>query len=408
MRILLLLDHFGAGGAQEIVIEILQGLASNKEISLEIASLFAGDACVDRIAATGARVHRLETGLPYRPWTAPDPRVTLRLARLLKKGAFDAVHANLYAAPVHLYFARLLAGKRPRIYNSLYAQRAHLPGYVFLSYRFLKRTTDYFVAHGTTLIRDMIGINVAPETIACIPVGIRPIVAATPTETAQWRAQFGIADDQEIVISIARLHPQRHVHRIVTGFAIFVAKNPDTRARLVIVGDGEQRRELEDLVVANNLGKRVIFTGHCGNLSAMLSSASIYAGLEIQGDLSIAPLQGLSVGIPCVALDFECRRRVTEHDLSDANLCLVEPNEAGFANALQRVFESPELRKRLADHGRNVVLHKRLVASMVAGYELLYKGGHPGRDIVFNEWNAAPGNKNGGTSNSRRADSVRR
>jgi len=116
----------------------------------------------------------------------------------------------------------------------------------------------------------------------------------------------------------------------------------------------------------------------------------------------------LSVGIPCVALDFECRRRVTEHDLSDANLCLVEPNEAGFANALQRVFESPELRKRLADHGRNVVLHKRLVASMVAGYELLYKGGHPGRDIVFNEWNAAPGNKNGGTSNSRRADSVRR
>lgn len=386
MRVLLLIDHFGAGGAQEIVIEILRGLSPDKEISLEVASLFKGDACADRIAATGVTVHRLETGLPYRPWAIPDPRVTLRLARLLKRGAYDAVHVHLYAAPLHLYFACLISGKRPRIFNTIHAQRAHLPSYVFPLLRPLRSSTDYFVAEARTSIADLRSIGVSSEKLVYIPIGIRPITVANPAEIAKWRTSLGIAQDAEVIISIARLHPQRQVHRIIEGFAIFVSRNPGANALLVIVGDGEQRGELENLVAQHDLKKHVIFVGHCDNLPVLLGSSSIYAGLEIQRDLSIAPLQGLSVGVPCVALDFEARRRVTQNDLSEANLCLVEPNEIGFADSLQRVFQSHDLRKYLAKHGQNVVLRDRLVSTMVTGYESLYKGGHPGRDVVCREF----------------------
>jgi glycosyltransferase involved in cell wall biosynthesis len=142
---------------------------------------------------------------------------------------------------------------------------------------------------------------------------------------------------------------------------------------LVIVGDGEQRGELESLTRTLNVEQRVRFTGHCDNLPALLGAALIYAGIEIQGDLSIAPLQALSVGVPCVALDFESRRRVTEEDLSDINLCLVEPTEVGFAAALGRVFGSSRLVRHLVDHGQDVVSRRRTVRSMFDGYEQLYK-----------------------------------
>ncbi len=382
MRILQLIDHFGAGGAQEIVIEILRGLGSKGTFDFEIAHLFPGDACTNRILATGVKVHNLQTGLPYRPWAVPDPRITWRLAHVLKNGKYDAVHVHLYAAPLHLYAALALAKCRPNVYNTIHAQRAHLPAYVFPALKLLRNSTRFFVAEVTASIADLRSIGVPVDRLAYVPIGIRPISAPSPADVLRWRARYDIPADAQVVLSIARLHAQRQIDRIISGFANYLAGERNTLAVLVIVGDGEERGKLEALAVSLGIAERVRFTGHSDYLPVLLGAASIYAGIEIQGDLSIAPLQALSMGVPCVALDFEARRRVTEQDLNEVNLCLVEPNESGFGTALGRVFGSPQLARKLIDHGRNVVLHRRTVASMIDGYEQLYAGGHPGQITV--------------------------
>jgi glycosyltransferase involved in cell wall biosynthesis len=380
-RILQLIDHLGAGGAQEIVVELLRGDYGHR-VEFEVASLFPGEECVARVEAAGARVHRLQSGLPYRPWAVPDPRLTARLARLLRAGRFDAVHVHLYAAPLHLRAACAFSGKAPRIFNTIHAQRIHLPPYVFPSIRLLHRATDFFVAECLSSIEDLRRVGVPKDRIAYIPIGIRALSDSPRDHVAAWRESHRIPEDARLLVSVARLHSQRHIDRMIRGFASFVSRDPSTKAMFVIVGDGEQRAELEALVARLGVGGRVRFTGHSDKLSVVLSSAAIYSGLEIQGDLSIAPLQAISLGIPCVALDFEARRRVTEAGLSDRNLCLVEPDEAGFGAALQRVFGSEELRQLLARHGRRVVLEQRGIEAMVEGYRLLYAAGHPGLNTV--------------------------
>lgn len=382
MRILQLIDHFGAGGAQEIVIELLRGLRSMADFDIEIASLFQGEACADRIRATGVKVHRLQTRLPYRPWSVPDPRVTWRLARLIERGNFDAVHVHLYAAPLHLYAACSLVKRWPRIYNTVHAQRAHLPRYVFPALRLVRPKTDFFVAEAITSIDDLRGIGIAPSNLAYVPIGIRPVCAPNSADVLRWRTAQRIPSGALVVTSIARLHVQRQVDRIISGFAHFVANRAAPNVILVIVGDGEERRNLEALTRSLGIWEHVRFTGHCDDLPVLLGATSIYAGIEIQGDLSIAPLQALSMGVPCVALDFEGRRRVTECDLSEVNLCLVEPDERGFGTAIAKVFASDELARQLIAHGQRVVLNRRTIDSMIDGYAQLYKGGHPGEIFV--------------------------
>jgi glycosyltransferase involved in cell wall biosynthesis len=382
LRILQLIDHFGAGGAQEIVIELLHGLSARADFDIEIARLFPGDACANRIRATGVKVHSLQTKLPYRPWAVPDPRITWRLASLLKRGDFDAVHVHLYAAPLHLYAACALVKRRPRIYNTVHAQRAHLPSYVFPALKLLRGNTDFFVAEATTSIDDLRGIGIPLTHLAYVPIGIKPISAPNPADVLRWRTAHCIPTDALVVTSIARLHAQRQVDRIISGFANYVASEAAPNAILVIVGDGEERGKLETLTRGLGIWERVRFTGHCDNLPVLLGATSIYAGIEIQGDLSIAPLQALSMGVPCVALDFDSRRRVTERDLSEVNLCLVEPDERGFGAAIARLFGSSQLARQLVEHGQGVVLSRRTIASMIDGYAQLYKGGHPGEIIV--------------------------
>jgi glycosyltransferase involved in cell wall biosynthesis len=85
---------------------------------------------------------------------------------------------------------------------------------------------------------------------------------AAPVDEAarrQWRERLGLRESDRVVGTMARLVASKGVDRLIEAFADVRASQPD--AKLLIVGDGEDRPRLAQLAHRLNLSQAVCFTG---------------------------------------------------------------------------------------------------------------------------------------------------
>jgi glycosyltransferase involved in cell wall biosynthesis len=81
--------------------------------------------------------------------------------------------------------------------------------------------------------------------------------------------------------------------------------DPDLGVTLTIVGDGDQRKSLEKLVIELGLAGRVHFTGRVSDeeLRRHLTEASIFVIASIAELQSIATMEAMASGLPILAAD---------------------------------------------------------------------------------------------------------
>jgi glycosyltransferase involved in cell wall biosynthesis len=149
---------------------------------------------------------------------------------------------------------------------------------------------------------------------------------------------------------VGRLHPEKLAKEAVEAFCQMVATGRP--GSLVILGDGSERQELEQMVAQASLCERVAFLGQ-------LPSARVLAIMK-RCELMIAPMQGtalleaLACGLAVVAYDHETHRA---HIDNDVNGLLVPHRDVGAAAAaLSNLIDNPERRRRLATAAREYVV----------------------------------------------------
>jgi glycosyltransferase involved in cell wall biosynthesis len=114
------------------------------------------------------------------------------------------------------------------------------------------------------------------------------------------REEFKLGDAPTIVC-VSRLAPDRGHELLLFGYRHLLARLP--AARLLLVGKGEARARLEQLVAALGLGDRVIFTGYRDHdLPAVLAAADCFVLMGAGSDESCrAALEAMAAARPVVA-----------------------------------------------------------------------------------------------------------
>jgi glycosyltransferase involved in cell wall biosynthesis len=104
-----------------------------------------------------------------------------------------------------------------------------------------------------------------------------------------------------VVVSVARFAANRGHEQLLAGFGELLQRLPE--ARLLLVGKGERRDRLEQLVAELGLGHRVVFTGYRDrDLPQVLAAADCFALLAAGSDESCrAALEAMAAGRPVVA-----------------------------------------------------------------------------------------------------------
>ena len=105
------------------------------------------------------------------------------------------------------------------------------------------------------------------------------------------------------LISVGRLSPEKGVDELVRVFALLAERYPDWT--LHIVGDGEERSAIENLIAELNLEPRVVLHGfkNRDEIQALLMDSSVYVMTSHTESFGLVLIEAQAMGVPCVAYD---------------------------------------------------------------------------------------------------------
>jgi glycosyltransferase involved in cell wall biosynthesis len=167
---------------------------------------------------------------------------------------------------------------------------------------------------------------------------------------AERRALTGLTDEDVVVLSVARLVPEKGLDILIQA----VAATGDARLFLRVAGHGPDRRPLLDL--ATELGVRSSIEGDMPEdaLAEKYVEADVFALLSRHEPWGVVVNEAAASGLPLVLSEAVG----AAHDLlrDGENGFLVPAGDVGAAAAaLQRLAVDPDLRRRMGDRSRELV-----------------------------------------------------
>ena len=161
---------------------------------------------------------------------------------------------------------------------------------------------------------------------------------------AEVRASLDIAPDADLVLAVARLHPQKRLDVLVAAAASWGSGDPGRRA--IVAGDGPLYAELSDQI--ERAGAPVSLLGARSDVADLLTAADVVVLTSEWEARSLAAQEALRAGVPLV-----CTPVGGLPDLvGDAAILVPVGDAPALLAALDRVLGDAGLRAELIRRGR--------------------------------------------------------
>jgi len=290
-----------AGGVARHVAQVAAGLAAAGD-----HVVVAGPAAVRAtVAPAGGPVRFVPVEIADRPH-ASDLRAVARLAALSREA--DAVHAHgLRAGALAVLAVRSRPGRRPRLVVTLH----NLP-VGGRAVRAVSAVLGRVVARGADVVLGVSGDLVALARAQGARVSERALVPA-PRRRAPGgdvpgtRAALGLGPDADLVVTVARLAPQKGLDTLVAAAAHAARTRPGLC--WVVAGDGPLLEDLAARAVA--AGAPVRLLGRRDDVADLMAAADVVASAAVWEGQPLAVQEALGLGAAVVATDAGGTREVT-------------------------------------------------------------------------------------------------
>ncbi len=157
-----------------------------------------------------------------------------------------------------------------------------------------------------------------------------------------------------VVVAAGHLEERKDFATLIRAFERLTARRA---CRLVILGEGKQRQQLETLVTDLGLAGRVSLPGWVENPQALFARASLFVLSSVHEGLPTVLIEALACGCPCVSTDCPAGpAEILQHG-SFGPLVPVG-DEAALAEAMDRVLQRPPDRNRLRQRGADFSAQK--------------------------------------------------
>lgn len=364
MRVLVLAPHpfYEERGTPIDVLLVLRVLAERPDVELELLTYHEG-ADVD---LPGLTIHRIP-----RPWGIRDVRpgfslkkivcdvlMFLTLFRLLGSRRYDFIHAGEEAVFMSLFAKRYFGVPYAYDLDSSIAQQ------MVESRPWLHGLAGCFDRCETIAIRESLVAFPVCTLLAdvCERAGAKRCVELydisqleNPRQgrTGELRSEFGVSDDETLIVYTGNLEPYQGVDLLMDAFA--VASRVDPGLKLVVIGGAADHvRELRIRIASLGLAGRAFAAGPrpFERLGTYLADADILVCPRIRGvntPLKVFPY--MHSGRPVVATRLPTHTQI----LTDGEAKLADPTPVAFARAIVELAADPRERERLGRSGRAFV-----------------------------------------------------
>jgi glycosyltransferase involved in cell wall biosynthesis len=280
-----------------------------------------------------------------------DSRTLRRLAAEVREFRPDILHA-------HDYKTNLLAVLLGRWFGVRVMTTLHgygfgggrLAAYYQLD-RWTLRAMDHVVAVSEGLFQRLIDWRVPAERRSLVFNGIDTDQFARRQSVRQAREKMGWSPDRFLIGAVGRLTAVKGFDLLIQAADQLLGRGLDLE--LVIVGDGEERVRLQELIGRLGRTDRIHLLGHQSEVQGIFEALDVFALSSLSEGLPNVLLEALALEVPVAATGVGAVPRVIAHE---GNGLLLEPGSVGaLAEALARLLNDPDLRRRLGQAGRAAV-----------------------------------------------------
>ncbi len=204
--------------------------------------------------------------------------------------------------------------------------------------------------------------RVRPERLTLIRNGI-DTERFQPGRDDAARRRLGIGGNELVFCFAGALRREKNLALLVNAYLDADIAN----SRLLIVGDGDCRRELESLAAARSAGDRVVLAGHTDDVREALRAADVFVMSSNTEQASMALLEAMATGLPCVTTEVGDSPLLL--DATGPPFVVPRGDRGRYAEALTQLALRPELRVAAGRANRRRVLAHYTSSEMVARYE---------------------------------------
>jgi glycosyltransferase involved in cell wall biosynthesis len=328
-------------------------------------------ACLDEIGPLGEelqregfRVHELhrKPGL--------DLSCPMRLSRLLHTERVDIVHAHQYTPFFYSLAARLGGTRRPILFTE---HGRHQPDFPrpkrIIANRLLLSRRDRVVGVGNAVREALIANEGLPKRrVEVLYNGVDVDAFAAQTNRTAARAALGAAENEFVIIQVARLDYLKDHATALRTIARVVAKSPQTR--LVLVGDGPESTTIESQVRELKIDDNVRLLGTRSDVDRLLPGADVFLLTSASEGIPLTVIEAMAAGLPVVGTDVGGMNEVVADNAT--GFLTPAKDDAALANRLLRLAGDPNLRQHMGAAGRARAKDLFDEPRMCAEYQRLY------------------------------------
>lgn len=373
MKVLQVIPHLGAGGAEQAAVDINAALTAAGDQSLVIS---AGGNRVPEIVAAGGRHITL-------PVASKNPWVIMlngrRLAKIIRDEHVDIVHARSRAPAWSALWAARQTGCR--FITTFHAAYRYANPFKKLYNRVMLRgdhviaISDFVAQH----IRE--NYKLPSERITIIHRGIdltrfdRANVSHQRLQTL--RSLWKLKPQQRVILLPARLSPIKGQKILIAAMRLLREQGALNDTVAVIIGAAQGRRgyvrQMWEQIVGGQLSDHVVLADHCDDMPAAYAVAdlAVMPSLVPEG-FGRVPVEAQAMGVPVIATDLGATR---ETILPDVTGWLIPPDDPqALAEKIRLALTlTPVERVALADQATVLARQRFDLSVMTAATLAVYK-----------------------------------
>ncbi len=182
------------------------------------------------------------------------------------------------------------------------------------------------------------------------------------------KAKLNIPQNKTIIGCVARLRKQKGHKYLIQSFAQVLRAKPDTV--LLLIGDGEQKKEIVRQV--NNLGlkEKIIFLGNRHDVPEILQIIDIFVLTTLFEGMSNSLMEAMSARRAIVTTSIPENKELISHNHTGL---LVRPKDpASTTNQVIKLIKNPGLRSKLGALAHLTVKSKFDIPQIVSRYRNFY------------------------------------
>lgn len=232
-------------------------------------------------------------------------------------------------------------------------------------------SADTVVTLAEAMRQDIVGRGVDPDRVVVVPNAVPASFCATLPSGLPSRTRLGIPGEAVVFGTVSTLNHYEGLQTVIAALRLI----DDPAFRLLVVGDGPARRELQ--TVAEPLGDRVVFTGRVphARVREHLAALDVFVVPRAATPVTalvppIKPLEAMAVGLPVLASDLPPLVEIVRPGRYGEVATADDPS--AWADQMASLGYAPDHVRTLGERARAFVARERTWAATVERYDTAY------------------------------------